>query len=45
MTADESAKRRSIAFLNLAHGIDHFVLLIFPTVVIGLQSVYGRSYS
>jgi MFS family permease len=45
MTADESAKRRSIAFLNLAHGIDHFVLLIFPTVVIGLESVYGRPYS
>jgi len=44
-TADESAKRRSIAFLNLAHGIDHFVLLIFPTVVIGLESVYGRPYS
>jgi MFS family permease len=42
---DEAAKRRSIAFLNLAHGLDHFVLLIYPTVVIGLQVVYGRSYS
>lgn len=43
--ADESARRRSIAFLNLAHGLDHFVLLIYPTVVIGLQAVYQRSYS
>jgi MFS family permease len=42
---DESAKRRTIGFLNLAHGIDHFVLLIFPTVVIGLERVYGRPYS
>ena len=42
---DEAAKRRSIGFLNLAHGLDHFVLLIYPTVVIGLQVVYGRSYS
>jgi len=43
--ADETARRRSIAFLNLAHGIDHFVLLIYPTVVIGLEVVYGRPYS
>jgi MFS family permease len=39
------ARRRSIAFLNWAHAIDHFVLLIYPTVVIGLQAVYQRSYS
>ena len=42
---DESARRRSIAFLNLAHGLDHFVLLIYPTVVIGLEVVYQRPYS
>jgi len=42
---DEAARRRAIAFLNLAHGIDHFVLLIYPTVVIGLEVVYGRPYS
>ena len=35
--ADESARRRSIAFLNWAHALDHFVLLIYPTVVIGLR--------
>ena len=41
----DKATRRSIAFLNLAHGMDHFVLLIYPTVVIGLGAVYQRSYS
>lgn len=45
MNPEEAAKRRSIAFLNWAHALDHFVLLIYPTVVIGLQGIYGRSYS
>ena len=35
----------SIAFLNWAHALDHFVLLIYPTVVIGLEVVYQRPYS
>ncbi|HET9717771.1 MAG TPA: MFS transporter [Pseudolabrys sp.] len=43
--AEDAARRRSIAFLNWAHALDHFVLLIFPTVVIGLEMVYGRPYS
>ena len=41
---DENARRRAIGFLNLAHFLDHYVILIFPTVVIGLEAVYGRSY-
>lgn len=41
---DDRARRRSIAFLNWAHFLDHYVILIFPTVVIGLEAVYGRSY-
>src|SRR5271155_3873317 len=41
----DTAKRRSIAFLNLAHAIDHFVLLIFPTIVIGLEVVFHRPYA
>ena len=41
---DETARRRSIGFLNWAHFLDHYVILIFPTVVIGLEAVYGRSY-
>jgi len=41
----DPAARRSIAFLNWAHAIDHFVLLIYPTVVIGLEIIYQRPYS
>jgi MFS family permease len=41
---DEAARRRAIGFLNWAHFLDHYVILIFPTVVIGLEAVYGRSY-
>ena len=40
----EGARRRSIGFLNWAHFLDHYVILIFPTVVIGLEAVYGRPY-
>lgn len=40
-----AANRRSIVFLNWAHAIDHFVLLIYPTVVIGLEAIYQRPYS
>jgi MFS family permease len=36
--------RRSIGFLNLAHALDHFVLLIYPTVVLGLEVIYKRPY-
>jgi MFS family permease len=43
--ADDLANRRSIAFLNWAHALDHFVLLIYPTVVIGLEVIYNRPYS
>src|SRR5437879_6632137 len=45
MFAQDPARRRSIAFLNWAHALDHYVMLIFPTVVIGLQAIYGRSYA
>ncbi len=41
----DAGLRRSIGFLNWAHAVDHFVLLIYPTVVIGLEVVYGRPYS
>jgi MFS family permease len=43
--ADLSRRRLSIGFLNWAHALDHFVILIFPTVVIELEVVYGLSYS
>jgi MFS family permease len=43
--ADAPARRRSIAFLNWGHAADHLVMLIYPTVVIGLEAVYVRSYA
>ena len=43
--ADRSGRRLAIGFMNLAHGLDHFVILIYPTVVIELQVAYGESYA
>ena len=43
--AADRSRRISIGFINFAHAIDHYVVLIFPTVVIGLEAVYGRSYA
>jgi len=39
-----SRRRVSIGFLNWAHALDHFVMLIYPTVV-ALQALYGQSYA
>jgi MFS family permease len=41
----DAARRVSIGFLNWAHALDHYVILIYPTAVIGLAAVYGRSYA
>jgi MFS family permease len=38
-------RRLSIGFLNWAHALDHFVILIYPTVVIELEVAYRGSYS
>jgi MFS family permease len=43
--AHDLARSRYIAFLNWAHAMDHLVMLIYPTVVIGLGAVYGVSYA
>jgi MFS family permease len=42
---EQSRRRMTIGFMNWAHAIDHFVILIYPTVVIELQVAYGESYS
>lgn len=34
-----------LRFLNIAHFFDHFVLLIFPTAVLALHSVWELSYA
>ena len=43
--AETGTTRLSIAFINWAHALDHYVMLIFPTAVISLEAVYGRSYA
>jgi len=43
--ASLSKRRLSIGFLNWAHALDHFVILIYPTVVLELQVTYGQSYA
>ena len=43
--AETRTTRLSIAFINWAHALDHYVMLIFPTAVISLEAVYGRSYA
>ncbi|HEX2475999.1 MAG TPA: MFS transporter [Lacipirellulaceae bacterium] len=42
---ERNEAKLSIGFINWAHAVDHYVMLIFPTVVIGLEVVYGRSYA
>jgi MFS family permease len=42
--SDAARRRLEIGFLNVAHGLDHFVILIYPTVVIQLQTTYRESY-
>jgi MFS family permease len=43
-THAEVTRKRALGFLAFGHFLDHYVILIFPTVVIGLEAVYGRSY-
>jgi predicted MFS family arabinose efflux permease len=43
--ADARAAKLSIGFINWAHALDHYVMLIFTTAVIGLAVVFERSYS
>lgn len=40
-----SRREIELGFLNVGHALDHFVILIYPTVIIALQVAYGRSYS
>jgi predicted MFS family arabinose efflux permease len=46
LTADEDKRRRlSIGFNNFAHAVDHYVMLIFPAVVLEMMVVYGKTYA
>jgi MFS family permease len=44
MKAEEGAANRTILFVNWAHALDHFVLLIFPTAVIAIAAELKRDY-
>lgn len=41
----ETLSRRTIAFVNIAHALDHFVLLIYPTAVIVMAAEVGLTYA
>jgi MFS family permease len=43
--SDQSARRLSIGFINWAHALDHYVMLILATVVIELVTVYRWTYA
>jgi MFS family permease len=45
MTASATEARHTIRFVNWAHALDHFVLLIFPTAVIAIAAELHRDYS
>src|SRR5882672_7768484 len=40
-----SDRRFLVPFINIGHLLDHFVMLVFPTVVIALGREWGRPYS
>src|SRR5438105_4662389 len=42
--ADDRRRRVAIGFINWAHALDHYVMLILATVVIELGTVYGWTY-
>lgn len=39
-----SQARRTIAFINAAHVLDHLAMLIFPTAVLGMGPSFGMDY-
>jgi MFS family permease len=41
----ERLSRRTLLFVNIAHALDHFVLLIYPTAVIAIAAQTGLSYA
>jgi len=41
----ERLSRRTLRFVNIAHALDHFVLLIYPTAVIAIAASTALSYS
>ena len=44
MTPD-TLSRRTVLFVNVAHALDHFVLLVYPTAVIAMAPELGLPYA
>ncbi|GAB6844691.1 MFS family permease [Methylorubrum rhodinum] len=44
MDAD-TLSRRTLRFVNVAHGLDHYVLLIYPTAVLAIAAQTGLGYA
>ena len=44
MKAEDGTTNRTTLFVNWAHALDHFVLLIFPTAVIAIAAELKRDY-
>jgi len=42
---DNNITWRTIRFVNIAHALDHFVVLIYPTAVIAIAAERGLGYS
>ncbi|MEA1833160.1 MFS transporter [Methylobacterium durans] len=40
----ELLSRRTLRFVNVAHGLDHYVLLIYPTAVLAIAAQTGLGY-
>ena len=40
----ETLSRRTLRFVNVAHALDHFVLLIYPTAVLAIAAQTGLGY-
>lgn len=36
---------RTIGFVNLAHGLDHMAMLIFPTAVLAMEAAFATGYA
>jgi MFS family permease len=45
MTTDATEAKRTVLFVNWAHALDHFVLLIFPIMAIAIAAELHRDYS
>jgi MFS family permease len=41
----DTLSRRTITFVNIAHALDHFVLLVYPTAVIAMAPELGLDYA